>query len=136
MANGGKLQYINDAINLFNFVFWDRLVSVHKNNKYYLTFYNIGICLWNVFLPFDSTLAMRLSTFFLIYIILLAPSYKLIWKRKYCKLAGQLSTLFFVAFLLSSFYIVTATSVPGQHLSYLPYQTVFYHIDYLNYIGG
>lgn len=136
VSNGGKLQYINDAICLFNFVFWDRLVAVHKNNKYYLAFYNVGICLWNLFLPFDSTLAMRLSTFFLIYIILLAPSYKLIWKKKYCKLAGQLSTLFFVAFLLSSFYIVTATSAPGQHLSYLPYQTVFYHIDYLNYIGG
>ena len=132
-SGGGKLQYINDAIALFNFVCWDKLEAVSKNNKYYLAFYNIGVCLWNVFLPLDSTIAMRLGMFYMFFLILLAPSYQLIFEEKYRLLARQLTIVFFVLFVSASFFIVTRAP-RGDHLSYLPYQTIFYKTDYANYL--
>ena len=130
--SGGKLQYINDAIALLNLALWDRLIAVDENNRYYLTYYNVGIFFWNVFLPLDSTLAMRLGMFFMYFLILLAPSYQLVVRERYGRLVKQLTVLFFVAFVAASFYIVTGAP-RGDHLSYLPYQTVFYHTDYVNY---
>lgn len=132
-SSGGKLQYINDAIALFNFVCWDRLVEVDKRNHTYLTMYNIGVCIWNVFLPLDSTLAMRLGMIFMFFLLFLVPSYQLIFGKRYHMLAKQLTVLFFVAFVAASFYIVTSAPA-GDHLSYLPYQTIFYHTDYINYL--
>lgn len=132
-GGGGKLQYINDAIALFHLAFWDRLEAASKDNCYYLTFYNIGICLWNLFLPLDSTIAMRLGMFFMYFLIFLVPSYQMVLTERYAKLTKELTILFFVAFVAASFYIVSSAPA-GDHLSYLPYQTFFYHTDFVNYL--
>lgn len=129
---GGKLQYVNDLINLLNLLLWNRLISVNKDNRFYITSFNAGTCLWNIFVNLEGTLAIRFGSYFLFFILLIAPSYALLFNRKYVKLARQNVIAFFLVLLSLSF--VTNTRVErGTHISFLPYQTIFHYETYYNY---
>lgn len=132
---GGIFYYVINCMALFNIIYWNRLVKLRDENKVYLSLVNVGVCVWNCFLSIDPTTASRLSIYFLVFTILLAPFYKILFKNKVKKLAfSSFFVMLFVASLLLNMY---AFFDRGREMSNLPYQVfflnptdAFYHINY------
>ena len=134
-AEGGTMNYIVNGLNIINFLLWSQLSAKDKNNSLYLCLFNIGVCLWNAFLAIDSTISLRLSSFFMIFIIFLVPQYKTIFVGKNQLFVNRMVYLFFLILFSSYFYInVSAYLDNPERMSNIPYQTVFYHTDYDNYV--
>lgn len=134
-SGGRTMTYIVNAITIFNFAIWRKLEEIDHINCKFLTLYCAGACLWNVFLPVDSTIALRLGSFFIIYIIFLAPQYMYAFGNKNRQLVSMFSYYFFLILFVSYFYInVSSYLKTPDRMSNLPYQTVFFHTDYSNYI--
>ena len=134
-SEGGTMTYIINGLNIYNFIVWDRMCKMSKLNSKYLLFTNFGCCIWNIFLPIDSTLALRLSSFFVIYIIFLVPQYKYLYSFNSRKFVGHCSYCFFLLLFISYFLInINAYLKKPDKMSNLPYQTIFYHKDYSNYV--
>lgn len=135
-SEGGMMTYIINGLCIFHFVIWNKLVKLNSDNGKFLSLFSIGGCIWNIFLPVDSTIALRLSSFFQIFIIFLVPQYKYIFKaiekRKFVSLCSY--GFFLVLFL--SYFIINANAYlkKPERMSNLPYQTIFYHKDYSNYL--
>jgi len=132
---GGTMTYIINCLCVFHFFVWKKLSRLNPANEKYLVFFSIGGCIWNIFLPIDSTLALRLSSFFQIFIIFLVPQYKYTVSLAYKRTVALCSYGFFVLLFASYFYInVSSYLKKPDRMSNLPYQTIFYHKDYSNYI--
>lgn len=132
---GGTMTLIVNFLTIFHFFIWDKMVKFNSDNLKKLCCFNVGACLWNIMLPIDSTLALRLSTFFLMFLIFIVPQYKYIFSVRYRKLVGLMSYSFFVVLFLSYFLInISAYLKVPERMSNLPYQTIFFHKDYSNYL--
>ncbi|EHP44948.1 EpsG family protein [Odoribacter laneus] len=70
-----KSRYIYTIFNLINFIFYRKIIENNNEIKKNIFLYNIGCCCLYIF-SFSSTLAPRLSTFFLTSILLIVPFYK------------------------------------------------------------
>jgi hypothetical protein len=123
---GPYMKLIIYSLNILNLIFWKRLVIDNKNNHIYLSIVNIGTCLWIIF-SFEGTISLRLSSYFLLFNILLIPSYLLIIKRRYSLIVKYAILIFFTLFFISSFYINIKGYVDKKsiRMSYLPYHTIF-----------
>lgn len=133
---GGTLTYIVNGLCLYNFIIWEKISKMNKMNAFFLASYNIGCCIWNVFLSLDSTLANRLSLFFLQSIILIVPYYQYVEGVKNAQLIRKV-TLAFFTLLYTSYFIINISAYikdPTHRMSNIPYQTIFYHNDYSNYV--
>ncbi len=129
--SGGMLWIAVNAINLINFWYWDELKHSNVKCSYYLMAYNLGCILYNLTIRIDPTMALRLSNFGSIFLMLIAPSY--IFVLPFSKLQNlRVVYLFFIAFFCSLLFIVILTTPPGEKMSFFPYQTIFYHTDYQN----
>lgn len=134
-SGGGTMTIIVNFLNILNFCFWKKLESMDSNNSKYLTLFNVGTIFWNIFLSVDSTIALRLSSYFHTFIILLIPQFTYAVKEKYSKLVFCCSCLFFVTLFVSSFVInISSYLKQPDRMSNIPYQTVFDHHDYDNYV--
>lgn len=133
---GQTMTYIINGINILNLFFWGKLSKVEKNGAYFLGLFNVGVCIWNVFLFLDSTIATRLGLFFLQTLIIIVPYYLLIVKTKNRPKVRFCLVSFFLLLYLSYFYININAYIknPSERMSCIPYQTVFSHEDYSNYI--
>lgn len=129
---GRFMKYVIILFNVLNLLYWQKMVFLNLKNKILLNLVNIGTCLW-VVLSFDHTLSLRLSSFFLIFQLLLVPSYFEIVNCKYKNIIRLGIISFFVIFFLSGFVINVINYEPTGKMSYIPYQTIFYHQDYTNY---
>lgn len=102
--------------------------------KLLLNIVNCGVVLWNLF-AFEGTLRLRLSSYFLIFSIILLPNYFYLWGKKYYQLSRQVVTSFFIILFIASFYINISNYIKrNDRMSYFPYQTIFYYKDYMNYL--
>lgn len=134
-SEGGTMTYIINGLCVFQFLIWNKLTKLNPDNGRYLALFSIGGCIWNIFLPIDSTLALRLSSFFQIFIIFLVPQYKYLFKTKNLRFVSLCSYGFFFLLFLSYFVInANAYLKQPERMSNLPYQTIFYHKDYSNYV--
>lgn len=134
-SGGGTMTYVINALAIFNFIIWKKLEGVNPDNCKYLTLFCAGACLWNVFLSVDSTIALRLGSFFMIYIIFLVPQYKYAFENNHRRLVSTCSYCFFLFLFMSYFYInVSSYLKTPDRMSTLPYQTIFIHTDYSNYM--
>ena len=131
---GPLLKFIIILLNAVNLLYWNKLSAVKIENKYFLTINNIGSCLWLLF-SFEATLSMRLASFFILTNIILIPSYMLMFRTNYKLLTKQLIIAFFTIFFISSFTIniIGYIERKSNRMSYLPYQTIFYHKKYVNF---
>lgn len=130
---GRFMKFFILLLNGANLIFWNRLCTFNKLNKFYLNAVNIGACFWFVF-GFDHTLSLRLSSFFLIFDILLIPSYFHAFSYKYNLLVNQCIILLFISVYISGFIININNYLSSfEKMSYIPYQTIFFHKDYSNY---
>ena len=135
-SGGGTMTIIMNTMAIVHFLLWNRLSAIDKKYQFLLGLFNVGVCVWNVFLPLDSTIASRLGIFFVQVMLFLVPAYSLAVRRKYALLVRQLSICFFVVLFISYFYINVSgyKKDPSSRMSSIPYQTIIYHKDYSNYI--
>lgn len=128
----GMMSIAVFAIGLFNLLCWNRLIKLSSENEKYMLLYNIGIFCWGLF-SFNKTLSLRISSYFLIFVIFLIPMYIFMFKNK--RKSSSVVYLFLSLYFLSSFLI----NIRGYNaslynrVSYLPYQTIFNQKDYQNY---
>lgn len=132
-TGGGKMAIALNLIGVLNFFLWNRLVKVNTSNIIYLNYINCGLCLWNFFHPISETISLRFSVYFLLFLILLAPSYCNIFGKKHYFTIKKIIVLLMLLFVISNFYIVIAYGKANDHKSFLPYQTIFKYVDYSNY---
>lgn len=135
MEQGRFVKFIWFLIGFINLIIV-RKVSQPKTLCFVcFSLYNIGLLLWSVF-SFDHTLSLRFSTFFFLYIILLAPYYLLI-KPSLILSMRTLILIFFTIFCSLSFYVnivgYNNSNRNYNKISFLPYQTIFSYTKYSNY---
>ena len=122
---GGIFSYILNGIAIFHLFYWKKLSAILPQNKIYLTMINIGVCLWNIFLSIDPTTAQRLSLFFLLFLVLLIPSYKHI-SISNKKVIGFVVNLFLILLFISSLSLnLYGFYEKGRSMSNIPYQVFF-----------
>ena len=131
--SGGQLMSIPiNIIAILNFIFWEKFQkSNYYANTKYLTLVNFGVCLWNLFINIDSTIALRLSSYFMLFLVLLYSNstFKVINVR-----INKIMLSFFVLLFISSFVINIANFKDDVgRMSILPYQVFYDHTDYSNY---
>ena len=124
---GGDFMAI--IINLFMlavFIKWDRIVELNPFNAKYLTFVCVGVILWNIF-SFDYTLRLRLSTYFLLFSIVLIPEYGRVlsidielYKRRICVICMM---VFFALFFVN----IKSNLESHEQLSFLPYRVFLFN---------
>lgn len=132
---GDTMMILINIIGISNLLLWRKLEKVDVQNRLWLNIVNFGIVLWNVF-GFEGTLRLRLSSFFLLFLILLVPSCVYLVSYKYQKLLRQLLYSFFFLVFCSSFYInILSHLKEGGKMSFLPYQTIFYKREYPLYVN-
>ena len=124
-TTGGLLFYVVNGIAIFHLLYWERISSISSNNKIYLTLVNVGVFLWNVFLGLDPTTAQRLSLFFLLFIVLLVPSYISISLRNKRFINSSVNVLFVSLFVSSLVLNLYAYYEKGRNMSNIPYQVFF-----------
>ena len=135
IGSGNTMKIVINMIAIFNLFFWRELESRSEKSKLWLNITNFGAIIWNLF-SFEGTLCLRLSSFFLLFLILLLPSYLYIFKRKYRQVISFLFCTFFILLFSSSFYInIFAHMKTGCKMSALPYQTIFYSVEYPLYVN-
>lgn len=120
---GGILFYIINFVAIINLCYWDKLKGLNSLNKVYLSFINVGVVIWNIFLSTDPTTAERLSVFFLFYMVLLAPSYLLIFRRGVPRFVFK--AFFILMFIANITLNYRAYYVLGRNMSTIPYQVFF-----------
>jgi hypothetical protein len=134
-SGGGSMTIIINFIAIVNFLLWQRLEEVDSRNGIYLAFFNLGTIFWNVFIGVDSTIALRMASFFQIFIILLVPQYCYAFSERYSAWVNRAAYSFFLLLFASYFFInVNAYLKDPDRMSNLPYQTIFWHKDYSNYV--
>lgn len=131
---GRFMKFILFFIGSINLLFERRLILDNYYNKQFIKFFNVGLLIWSIF-SFDHTLSLRLASFFLLFEILIVPSYVLIFGEKNKTITKQIVYTFFTLYLASSFFVNIVGYSPewGNKISFLPYQTVFYYKNYTNY---
>ncbi len=131
---GRFMKYILFFIGGINLLFEKRLIANNPYNKQFVKFFNVGLLIWSVF-SFDHTLSLRLASFFLLFEILIVPSYISILGINNKKITKSIVYVFFTLYLASSFIVNIVSYTPGwgNKISFLPYQTIFHHKDYINY---
>lgn len=125
---GTFMKFYIGALAVMNLWYWRRLVGVDSKNRYWLSFVNFGAMLWFLF-GFDHTLSLRLSSFFILFEILLVPSFF----RIFGAVKARMVVAFFVMVYLSGFYINVVGYDYGEKMSYIPYQTVLWGEDFLHF---
>ncbi|MEG1402198.1 EpsG family protein [Bacteroides sp.] len=132
---GNTMMILINIIGITNILLWKKLEKIDERNRLWLNIINFGVVLWNVF-GFEGTLRLRLSSFFLLFLILLLPSYCYLCGYKYQKISRQLLYFLFVLVFCSSFYInISSHLKEGGKMSFLPYQTIFYNREYPLYVN-
>ena len=129
---GRFIKYIIVGLNILNLLYWKKLVSVFKDNTLYLNLVNVGTCFWLLF-NFDKTMSLRTASFFLLFSILLIPSYLFVFQKRKVHFVKMGILLFFILFFSSGFIVNILSYDKKGRMSYIPYQTIIFHNQYSNY---
>jgi len=130
-TSGGTLWLAVNAINLINFVYWNKLKNIDECSVFYLMAYCLGCILYNIAIKVDPTIALRLSNYGSIFLMLIAPYYAYVLPYRQHR-NQRLIYLFFIFYFSSLLFIVILKTPPGDKMSFFPYQTIFNHVDYSN----
>ena len=128
---GRTLWLAVNAINIINFYYWKKLTALNNENQKFLSVYTLGCILYNLTISIEPTIALRLSNFCSIFLMLVVPYYIYVlpWREKTNR---RLVYLFFIFYFSSLLFTVILGTPPDEKMSYFPYQTIFYHTDYVN----
>lgn len=133
-ATGGQsLTYAINLVAIINFIFWKKISKENNDNQKLLTLVNVGICFWNMFLFIDSTLALRISSFFTIFMTLLYANTRVKVKVLKQRLNTLMINYFAILFIILMLFQVRGYLNQGIRMGMMPFQTIFYYKDYENY---
>ena len=90
----GTYRYVFYAINIIFLFYWDKIVRFDPRNRLFLQLINIGVCIWIAF-SFQSTLSLRFSLFFTVWIVVFIPSCICVFSIRYRKLIRQITMISF-----------------------------------------
>lgn len=129
----GLMSIVVNSIGVVNLMLYNTLLKYDRNAAIYATYVNVGMVLWNLFLPIDSTIALRFSSFYLLFLLIILPYYPRLL-LSYRHFVNNFTIVFFMVFFISSFWININGFLEhkGYKISYLPYRTIFYHNNYAN----
>ena len=130
-SGGLTITFLLNMVGVLALLLWNKITKYDKKSPLYLRLVIIGVCFWNIFLPLNSHMAERFSTFFFIYLVVLFPSFIYSFKNQ---LIRKFSISFFILIFISSFAISINAFVKGtsDKMSALPYQLIFSHTNYSN----
>jgi hypothetical protein len=109
------------SINICNLIWYNKLTNndSDEKSKLYITMYNLGCSVMFLF-SFQATMASRLAQVFMVYILLLCPSYNRLKMAK--------SVIFVIAVVAYFFQLSIQGSHPdfsGRWNCFLPYRITF-----------
>lgn len=115
-----KIPFVFYAINVINLLFKKQLfIKSDEVNNNYITIFNIGCCLMQMF-SFEQNMASRFSSFFLLYICFIVPCYRNVKIYRY---------VFYCIGLALYIYALTVNAYHpefiGRRNCYLPYNLFF-----------
>ncbi|UQD56124.1 EpsG family protein [Flavobacterium sp. K5-23] len=122
-----KIIYLYYAIGVFNLLFFDKLISYNNRNKDFITLFNFGLIMLNL-LSFEPISSLRISAFFMLYIIYLIPYYVKFFTAKdhlivqFSITGGFLALSFFYIYL----YVNSYNEFVLAKVSFLPYKFWFF----------
>jgi hypothetical protein len=120
------INYLYYAIGIFNLLLYNKLVSFNPKNKDFITLFNFGLVMLNL-LAFEPISSLRISAFFMIYLIYLVPYYTNFFIPKDYFVVKLFVIFCFLA--LSFFHIYLYIKSYNQFLlskiSFLPYKFWF-----------
>lgn len=123
-GGGNFMTLILNLLAIFNFVYWTRLSNNDKKKEFLLRAVTMGVIVWNLF-GFDYTLRLRLSTFFMMFLIFLAPYYKDVFKLSYPSFKKVVVITLFTLISANLYLIIMDNVNNHAKISPLPYQTIF-----------
>lgn len=130
---GDTMAILINCLGIFSLFYWKTLEKLGPYNYLWLLYCMFGVIFWNCF-GFEGTLRLRISSFFLVYLILLLPSFKYVFKRISPSQMKSILTLFLLVVYMASFYInINGHLKDLSKMSFLPYQTVFTKVEYTQY---
>lgn len=134
LDEGRTMMILINAIGIINLLKWHQ-VEAYGKNIYLLPIINWGVCLFNIF-SVEATLSFRLSSYFLIFEIIMFPTYLKSTPLRYNRIIKNLSKVFLLLIFVSSFAINIFSHLNEKvktQLSALPYQTIFHYKDYYDF---
>lgn len=128
---GDKLSLILNFMALVVFYCWNKISNYNREATLHFAFFVIGCILWNIF-SFDVSLRLRLSSYFLIFAVLVVPEVLSFMPfRK--KQSLMIVLLFLITFFMASMYIqISYYKQTASKVSSIPYQTIFWGKEYRN----
>lgn len=121
------LNYLYYFFGFLNLIFYNRLVKNNERNRLYITLVNFGIIVLNL-LSFEPITSLRLSSFFLIFLVYVVPHYSILLGKNNSKLIEIILVILFI--LISFFYLFIYINAYNEGLlakiSFLPYKTWFF----------
>ena len=122
---GGDFMAI--VINMFGvlvLVKWNQLRDLNDNNARFLTFICIGVAIWNMF-SFDYTLRLRLSTFYLLFSLLIIPEFSKVFDFEERQFKHCAAMICFSLYMLLFAVNIKSNLDTHEKLSMLPYKVFF-----------
>lgn len=121
-----KIIYVYYAIGTFNILFFDKLIRFNERNKDFITLFNFGLIMLNL-LSFEPISSLRISAFFMLFIIYIIPYYPSLFKAterslvQFIIIFGLIGLSFFYIFL----YVKSYNENLLEKVSFLPYRIWF-----------
>jgi hypothetical protein len=118
-----SLLYLYYFIAVINLIFYDKLVRVDVENRRLLSIVNIGFVIYNIF-AFEPVSAKRFSSMFVIYLILLIPSYIEIYGYRYKSIMykGIAGVLLLISIVYISICISAYNDGVVEKIPFMPYK--------------
>ena len=130
---GATMAILVNIIGVICLIYWKRIEQLTDYNKLWLIYCIVGVICWNSF-SFEGTLRLRISSYFLIFFILIIPSFKYIFRRIIPRVMKVILVCCLLLVFVASFYInINGHLQDLSKMSVLPYQCVFYKTDYIQY---
>jgi len=120
------ISYLYYGFGIFNLLYYNKLSKINPQNKVIISLINIGLVLFNI-LSFEPITSLRVSAFFLIFLIYLIPYYVEIFNKQSRALVKNILVMSFLS--LSSMYLYMYINNYGngviEKVSFLPFKFWF-----------
>lgn len=125
------MQYLLYFIFVANILFFNKLIKDNSRNKVYINLFTIGVAIYGLF-TIEPITAIRFSTFFFMFEIMLIPSYKNIIAQfvasKPFANGAIICLMFALQMTLINIYINAYNTGVMERPVYVPYKTWLNHI--------
>lgn len=125
LLEGQKIKYVLYVITLFFLIFYEKIISLSEDNRYYIASLVLGCCIYIVFININPSIAKRIAMFYFSTSIILVP-----YIRKILKIPSNIYKVCLLLLLSASIFISTQSvssriEDKGIYNHQYPYRTIF-----------